>query len=230
MVQIAEHGLLGLAGIRRARDQHHAMAEAHRDHGGGAATVNLRIGHEARRLDHGEIRIEPGKVFLRRPDEHVAAKQIVPGELVYDANAQAKVRIGAGIGVAYEQFAALQIRHDAAMQALKRCWRHLLVDSAPLNRRIGQFVPDNELVLRRSSSVLTRGREQCATSSEFGFATTDRGFVEGFNRQVPVNTTGIGYASGAQGGVAFHRFSLCYAVFIHLTRAFTRLETVANVA
>ena len=78
-VEIAEHRFLDLAGVSRAADQHKAAGEIDQDEGLRADAVELRHRMEIGRVQDREGRLEIRQLRRRRPDEHVAREEAVPG-------------------------------------------------------------------------------------------------------------------------------------------------------
>src|SRR3546814_7925288 len=70
------------------------------------------------------------------------------------------LRIGAGEEILDEEFPPLEIGEHALSQMPEGFGRHGLVDRSPPDALGGVPVPDDELVVRRTSGVLTGGADQ----------------------------------------------------------------------
>ena len=114
VVQHAEDRLLHLAGVARAANQHELLGEMNRDDDVRVRAVARRSRFEARHVDDGEF----GDVCRRnvRVDEEQASrKQVVPRELVDDADGQAVLRIGAGETILDEELLVAQRAQQIGM-------------------------------------------------------------------------------------------------------------------
>ena len=79
IVERGEDGLLHLARVPGAADQHQLLAEVEDDEGAGAGAVPRGIGLEVGRVQHREPRPELGQLGRHGPDEHVPDEERVPG-------------------------------------------------------------------------------------------------------------------------------------------------------
>ena len=86
------------------------------------------------------------RIVLRQ--EHVAREQIVPGELVDDANRQAIRRIGSGPGIEDVEFLVLEVRHHVAMERVELRLVHRTIDGPPVHVLFTGGFLDHELVVR----------------------------------------------------------------------------------
>ena len=86
------------------------------------------------------------RIVLRQ--KHVAREQIVPGELVDDANRQAEGRIGAGPCVQDIQLLVLEVRHHVLVELIELGFVDRTIDRAPVHVLLtGRFLHD-KLVVR----------------------------------------------------------------------------------
>ena len=86
------------------------------------------------------------RIVLRQ--EHVAREQIVPGELVDDANRQAVRRVGAGPGIEDVEVLVLEVRHHVVMQRVELRLVDRTIDVAPVHVLFAGGFLDDELVVR----------------------------------------------------------------------------------
>ena len=95
----------------------------------------FRIGPERRQVDHRELGREAGEFFGFRPNQQRADEEVVPGELVDDANADAVLRLRSAVEIGDEQLVLVAKRgHEILIQAVERLRVHRLVRLAPPDR------------------------------------------------------------------------------------------------
>ena len=148
VVEDREDRLLDLAGVVRSADQHELAAEVHEDEYLRARAVLGGVGLELREIDDRELR--PMRRPLRRVvfrQEHVPGKQVVPGELVHDANRHAVRRVGAAPGVEHEELLVLRVGHHVAVNEIELRFLDRLVDRAPVHVLFALRFADDKLVV-----------------------------------------------------------------------------------
>ena len=190
VVEDGEDRFLDFAGVVRAADEHDLLAEVDEDEDLGARPVLGRVALEVRRIDHREL--GPMRRALRRivlRQEHVAREQIVPGELVDDANRQLVLAVGAGPGVEDVEFLVLQIRHHVLVERVELGFVHGPVDVAPVHVPFARRLAHDELVVRRPSGVLAGLADEWALSGQNALTAAKSLLVQGGRVQVPVDAS-----------------------------------------
>ena len=188
VVEEGEDGLLHLAGIGRAADEHdHARQVAGNDRFG-AAAVTGRIGLEVRQIDDGHLRHEGGQLFRLRADQQVADKQRVPGKLGIDTHGKTIGCLGAAVEILREQILTLGMIEEVAQQNVELLRRHLCV-VVPPDLIFGRSITDNELVLRRTARVGAGVSHQSPAGRQPRLTALQRVFVKRRFVLVPINRT-----------------------------------------
>ena len=162
----------------RAADEDDAAGEVGQDKGAGAGAVQLGNGLEGGRGDDGELGRVGVELIGRGADEELVDEQGVPGVLGDDADGQTVGRIGAAEEILHEEFAGAQIREDALEERVEFLSGDGLVDAAPVDLGVGEFVVHNELVFGAAAGARSGGGDKCAVRGELGLAAAQRGFHE----------------------------------------------------
>jgi len=145
------------------------------------------VGLEGRRRHHREPRLEVLEVGGRRHDEQVAHEQVVPGELLDEADRQAVFGIGTGIQILDEQFLPLEVRNDVAAQRVELLQVNRLVDLAPPDLRVAGRLLDHELVVRRSTGMRAGAAHQGAVNGQLAFPPANGMLVKRCGGEVEVD-------------------------------------------
>src|SRR5688572_5226094 len=91
----------------------------------------LGLRAETRRCEDRELRRELSEIAGWRDDEEISDEEVLPGELLNEADRQAVLRVGAGVQVLDEQLAIGQMREHVAFQQLEARDVKWSVDFAP---------------------------------------------------------------------------------------------------
>jgi hypothetical protein len=188
VIEDAEHRLLHFAGVGGAADQDQLLGEVDRDHRFRPAAMTLGIGAEARQVDDGEFGREATQrlgfgAHQQRPDE-----QAVPGEFGDDADVDAMFGLRSAEQILDEQRLLLGQRgQEIRLQRREMRGSHAAIGVAPPHRLLGLFIPDNELVLGRSTGMFAGSDDQRPVLRENTLASAHGQFDQWRGTQVPVN-------------------------------------------
>ena len=174
VVHQREHGFLVFAGVLRVADQDHLALDRNRDHGFGTAAVAFRVGFEGRAVDDGVFRLERFEFGHVGADEHGAVEQRVPGQLGDHAHVDAIGRIGAGVEVFDEVFAALHVSQHVLIELFEVLGRHRRVVFPP-DRVLDRGFVHRELVLGRAAGEFAGFHQQRAAVAQRTFVAAQRG-------------------------------------------------------
>ena len=186
VVQIAEHRLLDLAGVFGAADQHQLLGEIDEDEGVGPYAVDLVRREEMRRVQNGEIGHVAFQFLRLGADEHVAREQRMPRARRRHPHLQPVGRVGAAMQILHEHLAPLVIGQDAAVQAVERRFRQLLVGRVPVDVGFARGFLDDVFVLGGAAGEGAGDRDEGAARAQPPFAPADGVLVEDRHRQVPM--------------------------------------------
>ena len=187
VIQDREDRFLVLTGVTRAADQDFTRREVHRDGHIRSRAVTRRIRLERRRRHHGELRLEAGEVRRRRHDEQIADEQVLPRELMDEANRQAIFRIGARVEVLHEELLALQVVDDVAPEDVEVRKLDWLVDLAPPDLRFARGFLHHELVVRRAAGMRAGPADERPLLREQAFLPANGMLVERSRGQVEMD-------------------------------------------
>ena len=186
-VHHGEDRLLDLPRIFGPGDNDAALLERQRDRGAGAHAIQRRIGMEMRCMQDDIVRLEPGQLLFRRPNEHVAREQRLPGARADQPYPHAECRIGPGVKILHEQVLPLQIGLHAALQNRELFRRQPLVDLAPPHVARDRRLIHHELVLHRPAGVHAGVHHQRAVPGQTPFIAAQRLRHQRGRRQVGVH-------------------------------------------
>jgi hypothetical protein len=119
------------------------------------------------------------------PDQQVADEQRVPSEFRVDASAHPRFRIGAGVEILGEQFAAARVFDEVGEQHVEVLAAHCSV-AVPPDRVFGRRVADDRFVLRAASGVDAGLGDQRAALRDDRLVAADRLGVELRRLKIPV--------------------------------------------
>ncbi|MNN15402.1 hypothetical protein D3C81_1285040 [compost metagenome] len=167
-----EHGLLHLAGVAHAGDQHLLLGEVEDHATVGVGAITLRLADEGRHVEDAPLALA-SRVEGLRVDEQAAAEQVVPGGLGAHLHRQVVLFGGADMHVGDEVAALAQIGFDAIPQGSELVFRERTVDLAPGDLGLGARFLDDVAVHRRTTGTVTRAHDQRTIGSELTLATLD---------------------------------------------------------
>ncbi|PAV92984.1 hypothetical protein WR25_13337 [Diploscapter pachys] len=125
--------------------------------------------------------------MLFRADQHRADEQIVPGEFVDDAHADAVFGLRSAVQILDEQmFLASQRRQEVGLERGEMLRRHRLVRLAPPDGAVGFGIANDELVLRGPAGVGAGFDDQGSVGAELALAARDGGLDQPRRHQVPM--------------------------------------------
>jgi hypothetical protein len=190
---VVEHGedrLLVLAGIARARDDDLARREVERNHHVGAGAVARRIGLERGGGQNGELRLEAGEISRGGHNEEVPDEEVVPRQLLHEADREPVGRVGPGVQVLHEQLLLAQVRHHVRAQGVVLGGLHRPVDLAPPDVAGAGRLLDHELVVGRPARVGPGAADERPISRHHAFGAPDGVLVEHRRRKVDMHGLG----------------------------------------
>ena len=152
--------------------------------------VALRLRLEAGRGHHRELRREAWQVLRRRDDEEIADEEVLPRELVDEADRQAVARIGAGVEILHEQLALGEMGQDIRFEGRELLRVDRLVHVSPGHVAFARRLAHDELVVRRSARVRAGLAHDRPVGRQLSLAAADGVLVQWWGRKVPVNFTG----------------------------------------
>ncbi len=166
-----EHGLLHLARIAHAGDQHLACREIDDDGTVGIGAVTLGLANELGRVDDLPGRLGLGIVF-GRIDEQATAEQVVPGRLGTHDDGQVVLDISTYMNVGDELITLVQVGAYALPQRRELLLRERPVDRPPVNGSARGGFLDNKAINRRTPRAMPRLDDQRAIGGQLSFATS----------------------------------------------------------
>ena len=119
----------------------------------GAGAVPFGDGLEAGGVDEVPLRLKARQLLHARADQHVAAEEAVPGELVDDADGDAKLGIHAPEKVLDVHLFPFQVVGDPVVEGVEVFRLERSIDLAPPDIRFGSRLSHHELVLGRAAGV-----------------------------------------------------------------------------
>ncbi len=191
VVHHGEHGLLDLAVILAAADQHQLFGKVDDDRRFGAGAVQRGNAVEARSRDNGEIRLEAGKLVFCRADQQLVDEKVLAGQLVDDAEALARLRVRAGKAVEHEDLPALKIGENAVLDGLEFLVRKGDVDLAPIDLAVNVRRVDGELVVRGPASIFPGGDHQRPRGGKTAFAAAQGLFHKKGGGKIAIHGFGV---------------------------------------
>ena len=149
-----------------------------------------RIGAEAGQIDDRIFRLEAFQLLARRADQHRADEEIVPGELVDHADANAVLGLRAAEKVLDEQGVLLAERGEEIGLQCRELIRVDRLVIVPPDRVLGLGIADDELVLGGAAGVLAGLDDERPILGKRAFATR-HGLLDELRRaEIPVQSRG----------------------------------------
>ena len=131
--------------------------------------------------------LEAGELFNFRTNQQGTDEEVVPGELVDDANADAMLRLRAAEEIRDEQLVLAAKRfHEVLIEAIERLRIHRPVGLAPPNRALARRIADDEAVLGAPAGVLAGANDQRSVLRQQALVALHGILHEGCRRQVPM--------------------------------------------
>ena len=125
-----------------------------------AGAVDGRVGVHAGGGEDGQVRSGVRHVAGGRAQQQALGEQGVPGLFGDDADAQPMARIGTGPAIENEQIAALQVRADAIVEAVKGSGFEGAIDRSPPDLLAIRRIGDEEAITRRTAGAGPRVGDQ----------------------------------------------------------------------
>src|SRR5690606_12387475 len=168
-----EHGLLHLAGVAHAGDQHLLLGEVddHATVGVGAVTLGhaLEVGH----VEHLPL-VLAGRIVGVRIDEQLTTELVLPGGLGGHLHRQVVLAGGPHMHVGDDMILGIVEGHHAVPERIGLVGRERTVDGTPGDLGAGARFVDDETVGRRTSGAMTGANHQRAIRSQFTLAAAQR--------------------------------------------------------
>src|SRR5512133_2994257 len=130
VVQEREDGLLDLARVEGAADQHLGLCRVEDDEGPAAGAVRRRIGLDGGRMEDERLELEVRELIVGRIDEERLREERMPGAVGDHAEREAVGRVGAREGVDDVQILPLEVRDHLRAEAFELLGLEILVDLA----------------------------------------------------------------------------------------------------
>src|SRR5262249_51810927 len=175
-----------LAGIAGATNQNQLLTEIHQDERPGIRAVGFRLGLQSWRVDDGEFRDMAARLLVPIGTyEHMARKQAMPGIFGDDADRNAEFRIGAREAILHVDLFAPQMRKDFVEHLIETAFERA-IDLAPPDVFLRSALANNELIVRRTSRMLTGVNNKRTEMSNLTLITVDDVFIKLACAQVPI--------------------------------------------
>ena len=179
--QIVHHGKDGLfdfTDILGAANQQQFLPKVDRDEHFRTRAIHFRVGVKTGGIKDGELRNVIQQFFGLGLDEHIVCKQTVPRGFRNHADRQAILWVGTHEAILHEQIFALQIGEHAPVQCCKFLRLHRAINFAPPHLVNADWLAHDELVVGRTTSMLTRADDERTQIREPAFAAANRLFVQ----------------------------------------------------
>jgi hypothetical protein len=200
IIQHRKDGLFDLAGVVGAADKDESAFEVEEDERLAVGAVGGRVGVHVASVNDGQARLEVVAFFGRRAQQQAAGEKSVPGLLADDAHRQPIARIGAGPGVAEEQFPPLQVGQQPIVEPIEDRGLHGTVDRAPPDVVADRGRGDDETVVRRAAGAAAGVGGQGAVGCQQSLAALHGQFHQRGRGQVGVDGAWIEQAMCPQVG------------------------------
>ena len=203
IVHHGEYGLLDLAGILGAANDHLACFIVHQNGGLRAGTVDLGDALEAGRGNDGVVLMEILQLLTRRTAQQLVDKQVLAGQLIHNAERLGVLGIGAGKTVENKDFLALQISDDLSANGVKLGLLDGTVHLAPRNIVMDGGCVNDKLIVGAAAGVFTGLDHQRAGIGQCTLTAAQCVLGQLCRRQITIDGLGINDAQLFQ-SVSFH--------------------------
>ena len=208
VVHDGEDGLLDLACITGAADDHQMGLVVHQNGSLAMGAVNLGNALEAGGGDDGVILVEVLQLLSRGAAQKLVNEQILAGQLVNDAEGLGILGIGPGKAIENINLFILQVGNNLGENGVEFGLFDGAVYLAPGNVVMHGGSINDELVIGAAAGVLAGFDHQCAGIAESALAALQRMLGQLCGGQVAVDRAGVDDAQFFQ-SVGFHgRFLL----------------------
>ena len=185
VVHEREDGLLDLAGVARARDNHPAAREVEHDGRLGVGAVGGRVAAVPWRGEHRDVGVaKVGELLGRGAHEHLVDEQRLARTLADDADLARVGAVGAGQAVHHIEAASVEVARHARADTLVGVAAHGNVDLAPADHVMHAIVVDDVAVVRRTARARARVDYERPVGREAPLARRERRLDEAGGRQV----------------------------------------------
>ena len=210
VVHDGEDGLLDLAGVLAAGDEHLVLLQVHQDGGLAVGAVHLGNAQEAGGHDQGVVRRIVLQLLRRGTDQQLVNKQVLAGQLIDDAEAAGIFGIGAAEAVEYEQLFALQVGQHLALDGVVFFLGDGHVHLAPGNAVVDGGGVHKEFVVGAAAGVFAGADSQGAVLGQNALAPLQGLFHQTGHGKIPVHGAVTGDAK-AHGTQFFHFCALLFS-------------------
>ena len=203
IVHHGEHGLLDLAGILSAADDHLVCFIVHQNGSLRAGTVDLGDALEARCGNDGVILMKVLQLLGSRTAQQLVDKQVLAGQLIHNAKCLGVLGIGAGKTVKNKYFLPLQVSNDFGANGVKLGLLNGAVHLAPRNIIMDGGCVNDKLIVGAAAGVFTGLDHQRAGIGQCTLTAAQCVFGQLCRRQITIDGLGINDAQLFQ-SVSFH--------------------------
>ena len=191
IVHGGEDALLDLAAVLAAADDDHVGLVV--DHDGGLAVdaVHLGIALEAGGHQHGVVGLaKVGQLLGGGTDQQITDEQVLAGQLIHNAELLGVLGVRAGHAVKDEDFAALQVGGNLALDGVELLAADGTVDLAPGNLVVNALGVNDELVVGGAAGIFAGGHNQSTGVAQGTFAAAQRSLGQLSGGQIAVHSLG----------------------------------------